>query len=618
MRLICVVLLLLTFLLTACLSSFARAQVSPEEHAKHHPGKSQRTEAGAEQGSDTRESGGMEGMMGEMMEKMGAPKPKEMYPKLMDLPNLSTEERTKIQQEAHQRMMDGAQLLSEGIDELSRAASGDDFAAMQMATAKMREGLARFESGLAARRAIAEGGAPRNVALQWFKRDMNLLPPANDGGGFRLWGMTPFHVIVMASLVLFAAAMIGMYFFKMQRTANLLQNLTGSATGGAPATIVPTAVSLGAAPASALADSSTMLVSSATKPWSGKLRVSQIFQETHNVKTFRLMNPLGGSIPFQHLPGQFLTVTVAFGGKPVKRSYTMACSPTQHDCIEFTVKREESGLVSDYLHDAVKTGDLLEITAPSGSFIFTGREAQSVVLIGGGVGITPLMSVIRYLTDRSWPGDIFFVYSCHSPKDFIFREELEYRQRRHPNLHLAVTMSGTEGADWKGATGRITKEFIIQTVPDIASRRVHICGPVPMMEALKKMLAEVGVPNEQVKTEAFGPVLGKPVSEPKAATAIEAQVRDDGKTLALPTVTFARSEKAGYLPPDKVILDVADEVGVEIDNSCRVGTCGTCRVKLLSGSVTMAVEDGLEPGDKEQRIILACQATSTGNVTVEA
>jgi ferredoxin len=88
--------------------------------------------------------------------------------------------------------------------------------------------------------------------------------------------------------------------------------------------------------------------------------------------------------------------------------------------------------------------------------------------------------------------------------------------------------------------------------------------------------------------------------------------------VALPTVTFARSEKAAPLPPDKVILDVADEVGVEIDNSCRVGTCGTCRVKLLSGSVTMAVEDGLEPGDKENNIILACQAKSTGNVTVEA
>jgi ferredoxin len=81
---------------------------------------------------------------------------------------------------------------------------------------------------------------------------------------------------------------------------------------------------------------------------------------------------------------------------------------------------------------------------------------------------------------------------------------------------------------------------------------------------------------------------------------------------------FSTSDKSAPLPPDKSILEVADEIGVEIDNSCRVGTCGTCRVKLLSGTVTMAVEDGLELGDKEQNIVLACQAKSTGNVTVEA
>ena len=88
--------------------------------------------------------------------------------------------------------------------------------------------------------------------------------------------------------------------------------------------------------------------------------------------------------------------------------------------------------------------------------------------------------------------------------------------------------------------------------------------------------------------------------------------------MALPTVTFSLSDKSAPLPPDTSILEVADEIGVEIDNSCRVGTCGTCRVQLLSGQVTMAVEDGLEPSDKEQGIILACQAKSTGNVRVEA
>jgi ferredoxin len=180
-----------------------------------------------------------------------------------------------------------------------------------------------------------------------------------------------------------------------------------------------------------------------------------------------------------------------------------------------------------------------------------------------------------------------------------------------------VTVSHPEGNDWKGPAGRITKELIRQSVPDLASRYVHICGPVPMMEATKTMLAELGVPQGRVKTEAFGPALGKPEPmRPPVELAVGAVAK--AARVALPTVMFSTSDKSAPLPPDKSILEVADEIGVEIDNSCRVGTCGTCRVKLLSGTVTMAVEDGLELGDKEQNIVLACQAKSTGNVTVEA
>ena len=176
-----------------------------------------------------------------------------------------------------------------------------------------------------------------------------------------------------------------------------------------------------------------------------------------------------------------------------------------------------------------------------------------------------------------------------------------------------MTVTHPEGTDWSGATGRIGKELIAASVPDLASRYVHICGPVPFMESVKRDLVELGVPAARVKVEAFGPALGRPEPSPAAGSA--AAVAADR---SLPTVSFSLSGKAAPLPPDKFILDVADEIGVEIDNSCRVGTCGICRVKLLEGEVTMAVEDGLQPGDKEKRIILACQAKSAGNVKVEA
>ncbi len=581
-----------------------RGQMSPEEHQKHHPGAGQDQDAG--------------GMMGGMMEGMHKLPPKELYPALMDLPNLTPEQRDGVRRQAEARMREGTAMLSEALDHLSRAAEQEDYAAMQEATTRMREGLTRFDSGLAAQRALAEGQPPREIALRWFKREMNLLPPATVEARDGLFGLSWFHFFLMVVLIGFAAVMIWMYFFKMRRATLLLQNLTGSSPL-VPATETAKTPYPARATLAATEATRTEPAPPTGKKWSGKLRVGRIFQETPDVKTFRLMNPLGGVLPFSYLPGQFLTVTVVTDGKPVRRTYTIASSPTRSDYAEITVKHEEGGEVSGFLHTRVQEGDLLEFSGPSGSFIFTGRECKCILLIGGGVGLTPLMSVLRYLTDRSWPGDIYLLYSIHSPQDFIFRDELEYLQHRHPNLHVVVAVSHPEGADWKGPTGRITKELIVQSVPDLASRYVHICGPVPMMEAIKKILAELGVPRERIKTEAFGPALGKPEptklpTAPPAGTGAE----EKAAQVALPTVAFSLSDKSAPLPPDRVILDVADQIGVEIDNSCRVGTCGTCRIKLLSGTVTMAVEEGLEPGDKEQGIILACQAKSTSNVVVEA
>ena len=599
---------LLCIALCALNASIAFAQISPEEHASHHGGAASPSPAAGGQQPMSQmgqnKSGNMMEGMGEMMKEMhGAPKQKEIYPALMSLPELTAERRAEVEQQARERMQSGAKLMNDALSALADANARNDFAAMSEASARLREGTAQFESAVAAQRALAEGKAPRQIALEWFRREMNLPGAVAAEHRGRLGWL---HISIMALLIVFAATMIWLYFARMRRANELLRSLTGM-TQGAPATAVGIAAPVATSEAPAAAPPQM----AAAGKWSGNLRVAAIFQETPNVKTFRLMNPLGGALPFDFLPGQFITVTAPVEGKAVKRSYTIASSPTQHDYIEITVKREETGHVSAFLHEQVKLGDLLEFSGPSGAFTFTGRECDCILLIAGGVGITPMMSVLRYLMDRSWAGDIFLLYSVGHPQDFIFREEIEYLERRHPNLRVAVTVSRAEGTDWKGPRGRISKELVQQTVPDVAKRYVHICGPVPMMEAMKQLLTELGVPKNRIKTEAFGPVLGKP----------EPQIRAIEPTVAgtrLPTVSFSLSDKSGPLPPDKTVLDVADSLGVNIDNSCRVGTCGTCRVKLLKGSVTMEVQDGLEPGDKEKNIILACQAKSDGNVTVEA
>ena len=160
-----------------------------------------------------------------------------------------------------------------------------------------------------------------------------------------------------------------------------------------------------------------------------------------------------------------------------------------------------------------------------------------------------------------------------------------------------------------------------------------------MMDAVRAELAELGVPNEQVQTEAFAPAEGMappdtleaphpaeaavppgPGPPPPAAPAAAVTRVGNGAAapLAAAQIRFAVSGKTGALLPNQPVLEAAEAIGVDIDYSCRVGICGVCKIKLLEGAVTMAVEEGLEPSDKERALILACQAKSTSNVVVEA
>lgn len=348
--------------------------------------------------------------------------------------------------------------------------------------------------------------------------------------------------------------------------------------------------------------------------WSGYLRVGSIVRETPNVKTFRLLPATGDRfLPFTFVPGQFLNVAFSIGGARMIRSYSISSSPTHREYVELTVRREPRGAVSRHIVDLLRVGDLVEAGGPVGKFTFTGTEADSIVLISAGVGVT------RYLTEQSWDGDVFFIFSIHAPSDYIFANEIPALERVNPKLHVAITVSKPEGTDWAGLRGRISKELLIETVPDLASRRIHICGPPGMMDATKAMLAELGVPAEQVKSEAFG--------TPKPSPAAAGTTSKPTAPATGPLVTFSKNNKSakihvdlqsGDSPPKQTILELSEELGIGIDFSCRVGTCGVCKVRMTSGEVDQEVQDALDDDDKANGIILACQAKPQTEVTVEA
>jgi ferredoxin-NADP reductase len=632
---------LIALLILAALPHSLRAQQAPaeEDHKAHHPAAGPTSSDGATTPiiapGPAANMGAMNGMMeNDTCEGCGPGSSSPLMSSILTLSPENDAARQALAAESHRRMDQGAALAVQAAKEVQSAASMRDVATVEVARARLREAHALFESGAAAHLALSRGADAPKAALDWFRTQMNL-PTANARRDESIWlGATPAHLLLMITLALITASLLGLQLLRRNRIRTILQSAP-SPTITKPSVVMPEPSgrphSLTGGPtvesareaANQQPKKATSIATAAGERWSGRLRVAQVVRETPTVSTFRLVDPGGDHLPFTFAPGQFLQVEVETPSGPVKRSYTIASSPTQSAYIELTVKREEQGVVSAFLHTHVKVGQLLKVAGPFGIFTFNGTDAESIVLIAGGVGITPMMSVLRYLTDLAWLGDIFFIYSARSPEEVVFREEIEYLERRHPNLHTLVLVdSRTPGTSWLGPEGRLTRELIQNEVPNIGTRRIHLCGPPAMMTAMKELLADLGVPDAQIRSEAFSPASlpSQPLPPGDAEPAKPVTpARSIPLEVAPATVTFSVAGVAAALSDNQTVLEAAEGAGVDIPYSCRSGICGVCVVKLTQGKVTMAVEDGLDPADKAQGYVLACQAKSAGgNIVIEA
>ena len=354
--------------------------------------------------------------------------------------------------------------------------------------------------------------------------------------------------------------------------------------------------------------------------WSGELVISRIFPESHDVKTFRFTPVDGGPLPFTHVAGQYLNLALTIGGRRVNRSYTIASSPTRNAYCEISVKKTPGGYASHHLHDTWREGQLVKVSAPAGKFVFAGAPSDPlrVVLIAGGIGITPMMSIVRSLTDRGWMGEIYLLFAVRAGRDFVFRDELAYLRSRFPDLHVRVLVSADPDTSWEGPRGHITRDVIAEFVPQLTAGPVLLCGPDPMMTAMRQTLVGMGVPDTDVWQEAF---VSRPDVEPAAgeadgvATAVSGEALSAGAPARL---AFRRAGKIIELGTDQTILEAAEAHGVDLPFECRSGICGQCKTQLVSGRVTMAVQDALSASDRAKGFILACQAHALTNVEVDA
>ena len=223
--------------------------------------------------------------------------------------------------------------------------------------------------------------------------------------------------------------------------------------------------------------------------------VKEIIPRTYNIKSFRFPRPE----TLSYKPGQFLFVTIKADGKELSKHFSISSSPTEQEHIEFTKKLSESEF-SNALK-ALREDDWVRIDAPYGKFTFEG-EHERIGLLGGGIGITPLRSICRYCTDKRLNTKITLLYGNRSESDIAFKDELEMMQKQNENLKVVFILNEPSGG-WKGATGVINAEMVKIEVPEYKETVFYTCGPPAMVEAMEKLIENLGLPQTQLNREYF-------------------------------------------------------------------------------------------------------------------
>lgn len=325
-------------------------------------------------------------------------------------------------------------------------------------------------------------------------------------------------------------------------------------------------------------------------------------------------------------PGQFLTFRLDLpragvgGTEPVTRCYSLSEAP-RPERYRVTIKRQPAppgsthppGRASNFFHDQVEVGTTLEVRAPSGQF-FLEPGSGPMVLIAGGIGVTPLLSMLDWCQGHQPEREVWFFYGARNSREAAFTAELRATAAANPNLHLRLCLLEPRPEDQPG------QDFHHQGLLDVGLLRMalplkpyhyYVCGPAPMMEALVPALEDWGVPESHIHFEAFGPASIRRRG-PQAGVGVDAVA---GGVIEL-TVTFARSGKrAQWQPRSGSLLEFAESQGIAIDSACREGKCGTCQTAIRAGEVSyrQAPEYDPEPGT-----CLPCVCTPRTNVTLEA
>jgi len=348
------------------------------------------------------------------------------------------------------------------------------------------------------------------------------------------------------------------------------------------------------------------------KPWNSHrelLECTMVLQDSANVKTFCFQT--ADASLFRYLPGQFITLELEIDGEKVFRTYTLSSSPSRPLCLTITVKAQPGGRVSNWLHQNLKVGDFVKAHGPSGIFTFHNHVADKYLFLSGGVGITPVLSMTRWLFDFGTHTDVTFIHSAQTPSDILFRHELEMINARLPEFKVAFVCERADpyGA-WTGYSGRLNQLMLELICPDYQEREVFCCGPEPYMRAVRDILRTSGFDMARYHEESFDvPVHDETETIERHDTVVDAQ--------ASAQVDFTVSGKKVSCRESDTLLSAAREAGLHIPSACMFGVCGTCKVKKTAGEVHMVHAGGISDEEIAEGYVLACCSNPLGEVAIE-
>ncbi len=266
------------------------------------------------------------------------------------------------------------------------------------------------------------------------------------------------------------------------------------------------------------------------KVWTaGKTRVRcvSVVTETHDTKTYVFVAEPRTLFHFK--PGQFITIEVPVGSNVLRRSYTISSSPSRPYTLSITVKKVPMGWMSNWLFDNMVEGFECTINGPAGKFTCLDHPAEKLLFLAAGSGITPSMSMLRWLVDTSSRADVVFINNVRTPDDVIFHQELLHLSTRMgERMRLAIVPAAvSRGGAWNGPVGKFDEALLRILVPDLVERETFVCGPPGYMSAAKALLKSIGFPLGRYHDESFGaaapvpmaPAVAPPAGSPATSTA---------------------------------------------------------------------------------------------------